>query len=145
MLHVCLTTNSADAADKQHYLLLIQVSLSSYSEHRSKAIDIREAVTKPEKDIADLSVAEFYRYLAKKDNIEIDAKHVVYIYASPKELRNPRPVDFVAELRKIRLKGGISRCPQYHYGFVDHDCIAGHLLLQLNKEVKHCTIEYVSM
>ena len=127
---VCLTTNSANPADENYYLLLMQVSLSKYSDHRSKAIDIRKVVVAPEKDVApnpNLSVAEFYRSLAKQENVKI-----VYIYASPQQLKEPSPKDFVDELADKNLRSGTD-CPDYYYGFVDHDSMAGCMLKQLQE------------
>ena len=133
---VCLTSNTRNRADKSNYLLLIQVSLSKYAFHKNKAIDIRETVVKPEKDIAALSVAQFYLDLAKKGNHEIEEDHVVYIYASPEELAKPGETDFVTERYGPNRRSGVPVCPKYHYGFVDHDCLAGTLMRQLKASMK---------
>ena len=103
---VCLTKNNRNPTDDNNYLLLIQVSLSTHSSHNSKAADIRKAVARPEKDIAAVSVAQFYLDLAEKENYKIEENHVVYVYASPKELSQPDGTDFVTRSRDKELNFG---------------------------------------
>ena len=133
---VCVTSNTRDDTDNSNYLLLIQVSLRKYIFNRCKAIDIRETVVQPEKDIAALSVVQFYLDMANKGDYEIKEEHVVYIYASPQEVRKPGETDFVTERYGPNHRSGVPVCPNFRYGFVDHDSLAGVLMQQLEASVK---------
>ena len=135
---VCLTSDT-EGSTTEKYLLLVQVSLSSYVVHKSKALEIRDVVINPEKEHAsktDLSIAEFYRDMAKKGGDEVKPDHVVFIYASPVELKQPSDMDFVSELQERELRSRKVAAPEYRYGFVDRNSLAGNLLLKLQKEVK---------
>lgn len=61
---------------------MIQVSLSTYRNHASKALDIFRTVKKLQESTSSTTIVEYYKKLAKVD----DNTRVVYIYASPQEL-----------------------------------------------------------
>lgn len=135
---VCLTSVT-EGSTTEKYLLLVQVSLSCYVVHKSKALEIRDVVISPEKEhasVSNLSIAEFYRDMAEKGGDEVEEDHVVYIYASPEELKQPSEMDFVSELQERVLRSRKVAAPKYRYGFVDRNSFAGNLLLQLREGLK---------
>lgn len=67
------------------YLFLIQVSLSSYAKHESKAISIQSRVPK-EEDPSQPSIVEYYKKLATRDG---QSPTPVYVFLSPKETGDP--------------------------------------------------------
>ena len=85
-----------DQTDKE-WLLLIQVSLSAYSAHKSKAGDLQKRITWPESgDPAaspECTWLEYYRGLCRGDQVNLDC---MYVYISPKEV-DPNPAKVLAE------------------------------------------------
>ena len=65
-------TRVKDQTDKE-WLLLIQVSLSAYSEHKSKAGDLQKRITWPESSVPaaspDCTWFEYYRDLCYGDQV----------------------------------------------------------------------------
>ena len=131
----------AEETNGQEYLLLIQVSLSTYEEHRSKAVDIRSKVVSLEKDVSSRSpnpdpnsdahptIAEFYRKMA-----DVSEDHVIFLYASPTELDEPK-AQFDADLINRKTRIGTS-APPYKYGFINKDSAAAELMKRLEAEIK---------
>ena len=133
---VCL---SRDQNSHDMYLLLLQVSLSSYSDHRSKSLSIREAIISPEKGDASnttVSIAEFYRKMVNNnDGVNISEDHVMFIYASPKALRQPRVSDFHLELNQVETRSGATS-QSYLYGFIDQNSSAASILQELQLRIQ---------
>ena len=79
---VCI---AKEVNSQELYLLLIQVSLSSYAFHQySKA----NGVCDNKKTIKSKTIAEYYRTLIPA--VEIAADNVIYVYASPAQSWFPR-------------------------------------------------------
>ena len=93
------------------YLLLIQVSLCTYGEHKAKAITIHKSVTGNEKERAGVGVSNYLRMTG--------CENMVYIYASPASLVPPGEDTFAQEVRShgTRSGSGVSRRCCW-YGFV---------------------------
>ena len=117
---VCVALTESE----EKFLLLLQVSLSSYSEHLSKAVDIRRGVTKQERksveeilpqQSASTSIAQYYQYLGGN----IDNDRVMYVYISPKEIDPPNDMTFLSEQRDHGTRSTGSNPPAYWYGFID--------------------------
>lgn len=97
----------------EKYLLLLQVSLCSYSNHLSKASDIRLEVTKQERKLAEelklptasTSIAQYYQHLGGK----ITEEKVIYVYISPKETDPPNDTTFLSELKDYDTRSGSSK------------------------------------
>ena len=113
---VCLTK---DVSIETSFLLLIQVSLSSYA---SKGVDIYKRKSSHSED----SIAEHYRRLSS-----VDDSHVIYVYASPQELNPPTEDTFLRATTQVTTRYGPPRKP-YWYGFVLEDSPTAAIL----KEVK---------
>ena len=99
-----------DQAGKE-WLLLIQVSLSAYSEHKSKAGDLQKQITFPESNVsasANCTWLQYYRDLCCAD------QDCMYVYISPKEVdANPA---------KVLAEAGIhSRTKDLYLGLVVKD------------------------
>ena len=123
----------ASSTESEQYLLLLQVSLSSYLEHLSKAIAIRQSIHQPERMYveeiekqraslasasalasASFSIAKYYQYLGGN----VDDDKVIYVYVSPKETEAPNDITFSPELRDHGTRGSTGS-PAYWYGFID--------------------------
>jgi len=63
------------------WLVFIQVSLSSYTNHRSKMPDLFQRVMCPELKSSDKTIFSYYY----KMNSEVLKKRYLYVYISPKE------------------------------------------------------------
>ena len=102
--------------ENKKYLVMIQVSLSTYRNHASKALDIFRTVKKLQESTSSTTIVEYYKKLAKVD----DNTRVVYIDASPQELYE-RDVDLVTvfSLPTITTRGGNK--PQGLFGLVIKD------------------------
>ena len=116
------------------FLLLIQVSLSCYEDHRSKGFDIGKSVVGDEKRVgggANVSVAKYYR-----NKLNIQDSHVAYIYASPKSLKEPR-AEFTQELLDRNLRSHTStELSKYRYGFVMDRSTTSDIPKQLEQEIR---------
>ena len=117
--------------ETEKYLLLLQVSLSSYKDHVSKGIDIWRSVQVQERERAQeileeqhvssaspaksksLSISAYYQYLGGK----IADDKVIYVYVSPKETNPPNNYMFLQELQDHKTRFG-TPLPQFWYGFV---------------------------
>ena len=112
---VCLTT---EIESGENYLLLIQVSLSEYAKHKSKALDIHAKVVSVESENDEnkqvKSIGEYYRTLP---GVKVESKNVMFVYVSPKEIRLPTPEDFISELCQRTSRSGRT-LPAYWYGFI---------------------------
>ena len=130
---VCLT---AEIGSGENYLLLIQVSLSYYANHKRKALDIHAKVVSVENEVCKndenevcknddvKSVGEYYRTLP---GVKVESKNVMFVYASPKEIRLPTPVDFLSEVCHHTPRSG-KTLPAYWYGFIAQQSPAADLL-----------------
>lgn len=106
---------------KQRYLLLMQVSLSTYENHNSKGIDITKSVTWPESAFKNTSVAKYYANLC-----DVEEDHVIYLYISPRKLDADRSV-FTQECDGAET--GLNKVSnKYWYGFVKADSDAATLI-----------------
>ena len=73
--------DTSDTSNCGRYLVMIQVSLSRYSVHESKATNIYNKLCRPESTAAkESTIAEYYKNLAG-----VDDAHTVYVYVSPSE------------------------------------------------------------
>lgn len=132
---VCYAKEKSSSSDDDNwFLLLIQVSLSCYEDHRSKGFDIGKSVVGDEKREvggANVSVAKYYNKLNIQDS------HVVYIYASPKSLEEPCKAEFTQELsERVTRTQPCIELSKYRYGFVMKNSKASHLLQQLEQEIR---------
>ena len=122
---VCLT---AETESGENYLLLIQVSLSSYANHKRKALDIHAKVVSVENEVCKdddvKSIGEYYRTLP---GVEVESKNVMFVYASPKEICLPTTEDFISELCQPRSRSGMT-LPAYWYGFIAQQSHAADIL-----------------
>ena len=123
------------------YLVLMQVSLSKYGEHKTKASDISKQIVGKEKAAAahpDVSIVEYYREMTKaiaQDDKMIAEDHVLFVYASPKELNVPLESTFPDVLSRRGTRSG-SHSPPYFYGFVEAGTHVAQLLRTLEQNVK---------
>lgn len=104
----------AEEANREKYLLLLQVPLSTYKMHESKGNDIRKHVELQYegKYKAGQSIAQYYKELA---GVRED-KNVIYVYISPKQLESPSKTTFSLELQRCSTGTG-THPPNYWYGF----------------------------
>lgn len=108
---VCVANDDSGDA----YLVLMQVSLTKYGEHKARASAIfkhtvaKEKVVKP-----NVSIVEYY--LNMTEGIALD--HVLFLYASPKELNAPVESTFLEVLSRCETRSGPPP-PAYFYGFVE--------------------------
>ena len=66
------------------YLLLIQVSLTKCSDHRSKAVDIKNAVKGCEHTVVDPHAGNWLEYYCRRiPNTDVSALTCIYVYISP--------------------------------------------------------------
>ena len=91
-----------DVNKNEWYLLLIQVSLSTYSSHPSKAYDIRKTLSGTEDFIW-----EYYLKLVNKvhESPLVTDDHVVYVYASPAQTECP--LDIATNRKETKYWSGI--------------------------------------
>ena len=91
------------------WLLLLQVSLSTYAIHHSKAADLMKNVTWPEKKCASADCT-WLKYYKDCCETELDC---MYVYVSPKEV-DQNPAETMRELGiKCQTRG-------LYFGFVTH-------------------------
>ena len=86
----------------------MQVSLSKYAQHKSKAGDLHNTVTWPESVSATTVACSWLQYYRKLCSPGLDC---MFVYLSPKEL-GPDPVDVLGE------KGVRSRTKDLYLGLV---------------------------
>jgi len=100
-----------DESDKE-WLLLIQVSLSKYNEHKSKAGDLQKTITWPESVSTTRANCTWLQYYCDLcPNLDC-----MFVYISPKEL-GPNPVSVLQE------SGIHSRTENLYLGLVAQDSI----------------------
>lgn len=107
------------------WLLLLQVSLSPYKEHMSKAADLKNHVTGPERDYQDCTWLEYYCRISQSvpPAGQEEARSCMYVYISPKEYASEtNPSDTLGDV------GIRSRTKELFLGLVldgtpTHDCI----------------------
>lgn len=103
--------------DNEKYLLLLQVSLSTYKAHVSKGIAIQKCVGLLEETVhGSVSIAQYYQKVGGGD---IPDDKVIYAYVSPEEtISNPSDQTFLDELQVHGTRSGDSSPPKYWYGFI---------------------------
>ena len=105
--YAALLTDAVDTNKQQHWLLLVQVSLSPYKEHKSKAGDLWNKVSGPEarENKEAKTWLQYYQELARKslqppsgDNPPPTFR-TMYIYISPNEVagQGDNPCDALNE------------------------------------------------
>ena len=98
---------------KQHWLLLLQVSLSKYTDHTAKAGDLKRNVKGPEMGKEQTTWLQYYQALAKTclatPTSADDTFKTMYVYISPKEIATEGGKNQCAVLiesgQKSRTKG----------------------------------------
>lgn len=115
---VCI---AEDQGSKEWYLLLIQVSLSRYSSHRSKADSIGKKI-----DGNNDTIVNYYMKLASAA-VKLADNHVVYVYASPSES------DCDAVL--LQMSAGVKSCSCL-YGAIIPKTETWNLLTDSEKSIK---------
>ena len=101
------------------YILLIQVSLSHYSKHTSKAIDIHKSVVGIERSKrapalgGTYTIATYYQSIPAE---KINDENVIYVYASPEEIQYPVAGAFFPRV-EVGTKSS-KTLPKYKYGFI---------------------------
>ena len=70
------------------WLLMIQVSLSQYKDHRSKAAHLLKHITSPEKNDKNTSLnwLEYYKNLGDCSRVKNKTNKTMYVYVSPNEI-----------------------------------------------------------
>ena len=111
---VCLVESSTT---KSLCLLLIQISLSKYSQHSSKACDIRKPVTADEKlrNPSASSIVDYYKQLAPSSD------NVIYVYVSPRQYYSSKQnlqTTFV-DVLPASTRSGSARSHNFWYALVD--------------------------
>ena len=109
------------------YLVLMQVSLSRYGEHKSKSqchIQAHSCQRKP-----NMSIVQYYPNMTEG----IAPDNVLFVYASPKELKAPVESTFLDVLLTCETRGSPPH-PPYFYGFVEGDTNAARTL-QVDAEI----------
>ena len=70
-----------EAKGQKVWLLMVQVSLSSYTQHRSKAANLLDRVTGPESTTTTTNWLEYYSHLGTTPK-----ETCMYVYISPDEI-----------------------------------------------------------
>ena len=116
--------------DDDMYLVLLQVSLSTYANHEAKSVDIYKSVSSFESHFSPNSctIAAYYKNLAR-----VDEQHVVYIYLSPKEYYSSG--DILAALNVSTVETRNSERENYWFGLVQENTNTSLFVDQISSQL----------
>ena len=85
------------------------------------------------------SIGEYYRTLP---GVKVESKNVMFVYASPKEIRLPTPEDFISQLCHHTLRSG-KTLSAYWYVFIAQQSPAADILNEIILYTFICLIPFL--
>ena len=122
--------------DGKNYLFLIQISLSTYAQHRSKAVDVWKKPESFEQVVIQASsIVEYYSLLAQRHIHSVEL--VAYVYASPQQLNSPElhlstVFNQAISSRTTRSPSLSAHHPSCWYGLINSGTEAARIMTELS-------------